>query len=181
MSTSMTRWFVIPLNPEGWAVGPLGVARKNGKLIPYMGRNQQLAAYKEAVSEEFARRYGQLIPTDREVELRIYAWQRIDEYSTASGRKSKDKAADLTNIVKATEDAVQGILIANDNKVMAQRNVIVDRAPAIEGALIICVADWDGLDPSEIPDHVWNDYRSATAPQPLFNRQQLVSTGDLPF
>lgn len=167
------RWYVLPLNPEGWAVGPLAVARTGGKLRPFMGRNQQLHAYKEAVAEELVKRYGSLLPTDSEVELKVYAWQRLDSYTSHTGRKTRDKAADLTNIVKATEDAIQKILIKNDNKVMAQRNVIADRSPAIEGALVISINDWQGLNPNELPQHVWDQLDLLKAEQDLTVNQQL--------
>ena len=46
----MNYWLVLPLNPEPWRVGPVGVTRKNG-LRGFVGKDAQLEAYKEAVRE----------------------------------------------------------------------------------------------------------------------------------
>lgn len=183
------RWYFLDINPEGWAVGPLGVMRKSGKLIPYIGRNQQLHNFKEAVKHEFENRYEKLVPVDEDVELCVYFWQRLDTANSSTGRKSSDKAADLTNMVKAAEDAIQGVLIKNDNKVMAQRNVIVERGPNARGGFAICVRDWRGCNPDEIPQYIWDqlDMDSSRSDNGT-NSDNVVSTvslvdqsDDLPF
>lgn len=180
MSKRKEWWYYLPINPQGWAVGPLAVKRMNNKLIPFMGRNQELHMFKETVKEELFSRYGALIPVDEDVELCVYAWQRLDEYRSATGRKSKDKFADLTNIVKAAEDAIQGVLIKNDNRVMAQRNVIMDRSPSINGCLVICLRTWEGPNPDEIPQHIW-DRVDIEDHEPDMGANQLNLPGELPF
>lgn len=162
------QWMFVTLNPEAWAVGPVGVMRQNGKLRPYIGRNQQLHAYKEAVKEELQQRYGSLMPTQAQVELFLYFWQRLDKYESSSGRKTQDRRADLTNLVKAFEDAIQGVLIKNDTQVKAQRSVIVAQNTELPvTGVLVRIKNWVKLDPSEIPDEVWMDFHEKNiAPLP---------------
>jgi hypothetical protein len=51
-SSLLVAWYVVHVNPEPWAVGPLDLGRRGGKVYATMGQNQQLAAYQEAVREE---------------------------------------------------------------------------------------------------------------------------------
>jgi len=152
------QWYVLGLNAEPWRVGPLGVGRtKAKKLFPYVGRDQQLYAYQEAVKMGLNHLYpnAPLLP-EVEVELVFYFHHVLEEYETASGRKTRDNEADLTNLVKATEDAIQGVLIRNDRLVMKQTNYL--RRTDADGAtpyIVIGVAPYAGENPDEFPDEVW--------------------------
>lgn len=178
-------WYVLGVNPTPWAVGPLSVGRANGKVFPTMGRNQALHAYQASLAaallEEYPylreyvddkkikqfpglRRYSfgdgakardrSLWPT-ADVEMCFYFWQKL-ELAEVDGRKIRTKAADLTNMVKAAEDAMQGILINNDVQVRAQRNVIVDRGPDVpEGLVVVSIQPFISNDPDELPSFVW--------------------------
>ncbi len=151
-------WYILGLNPEPWRVGPLGIGRTGGKLRPYVGRDQQLYGYQEAVKAELKRLYpsAPLLP-EVEVELVFYFHHVLEEYTSLSGRKTKDNLADLTNLVKATEDAIQGVLIRNDRLVMKQRNYLRrtdtdDATPYV----VIGVAPYVGENPNDFPDEVWD-------------------------
>ncbi len=128
-------WFALNLNPEPWAVGPLGVARRAGKMTPYMGRNQQLDAYKEAVRDELITRYpatATLYPPY--YELDFYFWRNRADYEGEKKRVRKNEV-DATNMQKATEDALQGLLIENDRMVNRVQSVIVAQGPSVTGAV----------------------------------------------
>lgn len=177
-------WYVLGVNPRPWAVGPLSVARKGG-VYATMGRNQELHAYEAALAatllleypylREFVdakllkkfpdlRRYVTGDPAkakDRslwagaEVELTFHFWQKL-ETAEVGGRVIKDKVADLTNMVKAAEDAVQGLLLNNDTQVRMQRNVIYQRDEFVpEGIVVISIQPFSGPDPDELPSFVW--------------------------
>lgn len=179
-------WYVLGVNPRPWAVGPLSSGRNaTGKVFSTMGRNQELHAYEAALAatllleypylREFVdakllkkfpdlRRYVAGDPAkakDRslwagaEVELTFHFWQKL-ETAEISGKKITDKVADLTNMVKAAEDAVQGLLLNNDTQVRAQRNVIYQRDEQVpEGIVVISIEPFCGPDPDELPSFVW--------------------------
>lgn len=163
-------WYVLDVNPEPWAVGPLSVARGSKGLFPKMGRNQQLHTYQQAVRSTLLLQYPNLrefadtelgLWGHREVNLGMYFWQKQETAETVSAsgrtRKTTSKVADCTNMVKAAEDAVARILFANDVQVREQHNVIVDRGPQLpEGIVVISIEPWAGFDPSGLPDFVWD-------------------------
>jgi hypothetical protein len=129
-------WYQFHVNPEPWAVGPVSVGRKAGKMIPIVGRNQQMEAYKEAIREEFAMRYpgDKILPG--QYSLDFFFWRRLDAGVTA-GRDRRQHQADGTNLMKATEDALQGLIIDNDRNVMRSAWTIVSQGPGVApGALV---------------------------------------------
>lgn len=160
-------WYVLPLNPEPWAVGPLSVSRgQGGRFFPRMGQNQQLASYQEAVRSELRRQRATMVELGEgyyAYELVFMFHQVLAKYITASGRKSQQKAADLTNLTKATEDAIQGILISND-KLVEKSTLYVQRSEAENAVpfVAIGVGPYLGLNPSELPVEVWDKVDLAT-------------------
>lgn len=140
-------WYVLPINPEPWAVGPLGIGKKNGKFFPYMGPNPTLKAYKEAVQEELKAQEAQMLPKG-EYRIACYFWRRLDTYHTASGREASMHQADGTNMLKATEDAVQGILFDNDRNVRSGTWAIMEEQTMMTTpTLIIAVSEYVYIPP----------------------------------
>lgn len=138
-------WFLLDLNPEPWAVGPLGVSRREGQLRPFMGRNQQLDAYKNAVKDELLRQtepihasIGRDFPLEPGYDLHFYFWRNRADYEGSSKQVRKNQA-DGTNMMKATEDALQGVLITNDREVRSGRWTIVAQGPDVRGAVAVRV------------------------------------------
>lgn len=133
------RWFALGVNPEPWAVGPLDVLRRGGKLVPSMGRNQQLDAYKQAVADEFTTRYGVIEEALAQPGylLDLYFWRHRARWSTAAQRAARRNDADATNMQKATEDALQGICIDNDRNVIRASSTIIEQGPDVEPGVII--------------------------------------------
>lgn len=154
------RWFVLDLNPEPWAIGPVGYARRNGKMSAYVGRNAQLDAYKEAVAEELKEALAGSNAGDYfiegKVELRLYFWRNRAEYKTPQARTHRKHDADATNMQKATEDALQGILFKNDKDVNDVRTVVVEQGPDVKGRIVIGVRKSADLPDvmAELPDSV---------------------------
>lgn len=147
-------WYALDVNPEPWAVGPIGYARKSGKMTAYMGQNQQLNAYKEAIREAIGEGHT---PIEGKVRLIVFFWRERAEYQTHQARTHRKHEADATNLLKATEDALQGILFVNDRDNNDVRGVIVEQGPDVVGRVLIGVAP-SGDTPDivqMIPSHAW--------------------------
>lgn len=150
------RWFTLDVNPDPWAIGPLQLGKRNGKFFPHVGPNRQLLAYKETVAELL----GDITPLEPgEYDLSFYFWRRLD----GSGRNVKH-SADATNLQKATEDALQGILFGNDRDVRKISSEVVEQGPDVRPMVVIRAQMYDGLDPSLIPSHVWEQIDKAEMP-----------------
>jgi Holliday junction resolvase RusA-like endonuclease len=146
-------WHFIPLNAEPWSVGPLSLGRRNGKMYPMIGQNTQLHMYQEAIKE--ALEDVKALPEGKYA-LTFYVWRSVDSYQSTRGRKVHRNVVDATNIQKATEDALQGILFNNDRDVRDIRTVIVEQEANTTPGIVLHARPWEALDPSEIPDHVWS-------------------------
>lgn len=179
-------WYVVDVNPRPWVVGPLSVARSGKGMYPKMGRNQELYDYQQAVVETLRLEYPNLKSLGeigtlwgrREVEIALYFWQQIEvsEREDRLGRKRTYRGhnADLTNMVKAAEDAVAGLFFDNDVQVRAQRNVIMDRGEHIpQGLVVMSVEGFSGPDPDELPDFVWQKVEPILHPGVLVNGEDL--------
>ena len=142
-------WYVLPINPDPWAVGPLGVGKKQGKFYPYIGPNKQLVAFQDAIREELVSQGVEMLP-EGSYKIQCFFWRRLDTH--ASGRKH---VADATNMQKATEDAIQKVLIDNDRGVVDIRSRIVEQSDDTEPMIVLEVELDEGWSESEIPTEVW--------------------------
>jgi len=106
-------------------------------MFPIMGQNQQLAAYQEAIREEMEGAYREPL-TGRQA-VRFYFWRNQASYVTVSGRKHTKHEADATNMQKALEDALQGVLFDNDRDTWDIRSVIVEQGPEVFGKVLFSV------------------------------------------
>lgn len=129
-------WFVLELNPEPWAIGDLSVGRRNGKVYPYVGRNQQLHNYKEAIKAEIG---DPGVYFEGKIELKFFFWRERSEYQTPQARTHRKHEADGTNMAKATEDALQGIFFKNDKDVNHMEWDIVEQGPFVTPKIVIGV------------------------------------------
>lgn len=149
------RWYYLRLNPEPWAVGPLDIGRREGKIFATMGRNQQLAAYQDAVRDELRSQEPEMLTG--KIVLRAWFWRNRADYTTPSQIKHRKHEADGTNLMKALEDACQGILFENDRDVVHGDWYLVDQGPHVEGKVLLQVGV--GLTPADyvrpIPEYVW--------------------------
>lgn len=105
-------WYFCAVNPEPWRVGPVGVNRHSGALRAYIGQDAQLHAYQEGIREELEG-YAPTMLDSMRIGLVLYFWRDVPSYE-GDRKKIKKHEADLTNLIKATEDACQGILFPND-------------------------------------------------------------------
>lgn len=127
-------WFSLDVNPEPWAIGDLSVGRARGKVYPVVGRNHQLHNYKEAVKEAIG---DPGVWFEGGIELFFCFNRRRDAYKTPQARGHRKHEADLTNLQKATEDALQGILFKNDKDVVKVTSQMVEQSEMARGYVLI--------------------------------------------
>lgn len=137
------RWqFILPINPEPWAIGPVGVTHNTGKARGFVGKNLQLDNYQKAVREMLTQQIAgiegpELFPMAVPCKIKFWFWRRLDSYQVVTGRKSSRNWADATNMQKALEDAIQGILTGNDKHNHQIGSEIVHQAEEVLPGIII--------------------------------------------
>ena len=131
----------------------------------FVGRNQQLDAYKEAVREAL----GPQTKIEGKVALQLFFWRNRAEYTTPQARAHRKHEADLTNLQKATEDALQGVLFDNDRDVSVCESYLVEQGPDIAGRIVISVLEAPGPSDTErlIPSDILNTMAQILAPAPV--------------
>ena len=131
----MTRHAVhcLHLNPEPWAIGNAFVV-KGGRRAA-VAPDKTLKAYQEAVRAELLAQGAQMV--DGPYVLSFWFWRENVSYTDAGGKKRSRNSPDLSNMVKATEDAIQGILIDNDRDVVHIRSFMVERGKDVEPKVVI--------------------------------------------
>lgn len=132
-------WYNCEVNPVPWQVGPVGATRgKTGRVAGYIGRDQELYTYEQAIKEELAKQSPVML--DGDVIITCFFWRsRVAGLDAATGKRQKKSQADCTNMLKSTEDACQGILFKNDKGNVSSRGYIVEQGPEVAGRVIICV------------------------------------------
>lgn len=130
------KWFVLDLNPEPWAVGPITTGRKGGRIFANMGRNQGLHAYQQAIKELIGDGHDLIIGP---VELKFYFWRNRADYTTPQARTARKNEADATNMQKAAEDALQGVLFKNDKDTNHVTSKIIAQGTDVHGKILIAV------------------------------------------
>lgn len=133
--------FITELNPEPWAMPTIGTARRGKNVYPTTTKNGIQEAYQEGLKGSVAAAYPNLepFPDDMKLQLEIYVWRALDTYQTATGRTHTRHVADATNIQKATEDALQGILFKNDTQVKRCSTEIIEQGKDVKSkVLVIC-------------------------------------------
>ena len=127
----MRRFVITGINPEPWAIGPVvGYGRAGGRTV---APNPKVQTYQKAVREELEKQVGDDDFSPWEQDLYLFYVR-----STAGGQP-----ADVTNLNKSTEDALQGILFANDRHNRRVTGEILDQGPnIIYPGIIIVVQDY---------------------------------------
>lgn len=133
-------YYLLDVNPEPWKVGPLSIRRGNGRgMYPAIGRDQQLHSYQMAIREQLED-YDTIKMPDK-FAARYYFWRRRDRYTNDKQRTVRKHEVDLTNVLKATEDACQGILFDNDVDCVAHENYFLEQGSDVPfGRVVIGVS-----------------------------------------
>lgn len=148
-----TQWYVLDVNPEPWAIGPVGYARHNGKMSAYVGQNKQLDTYKQTIKEAIA---DKAVMMSGKVDITFFFWRNRADYKTPQARSHRKHEADATNLQKSTEDALQNILYSNDKDNSHVQAYIIEQGPGVKGKVVICIKPYVDIVSSLIPADVWN-------------------------
>jgi Endodeoxyribonuclease RusA. len=130
MSDLPPDWYILRMNPEPWAVGTISISRSNGKMHGMMSPNANLKSFQNQVREEMALQNPRMI--EGSIGLEFWYWRQRVQYQSKNNRTITRNNADTTNMNKGLEDALQGILYANDSSVkkitgnMCRQDVDVD-------------------------------------------------------
>jgi len=123
-------YWVTGINPEPWAIGsPYRRGSKSLGISP----NGKLKAYQEALADEFAQQNAHGQAHEGSLKVTFYFWR-----SSAHGN-----VADATNLQKATEDGLQGVLYANDRRNLHVSSVIMEQQPSTSPHILIVVEPFD--------------------------------------
>lgn len=131
----------IPLNAEPWTVGQLGLGRRKGKVYPTITKDSNLRVFQAAVKEEMAHRYPDAPIRTGDIDLTFYLWRNLAEYQGAK-KKVHRQQADATNLQKALEDALQGVLYDNDRDNRCVCTETIQQGPDVEPFCLIMIEDY---------------------------------------
>lgn len=149
---------IVGINPEPWAIGPLGTMSRGGKKVPFIGANEVLTNYQAALRTAI----NELNPVMMEgpSELEMFFWRKLDKYSFGDSTKHQRHIADATNLAKGTEDALQGILFANDRLNLVVYSHVVEQSTITHPGIIIMHRAHDGYWPgAEYVEPRWQQLR----------------------
>lgn len=139
------------IDAEPWTAPSLSTGRSGGRVYPKAHKNAGLANYQNAIREAVQNSLPSgFEPWEHEIVLSFSIWRDLPEYPSATGRKSKRKKADATNMQKALEDALQGILFKNDVQVRCITTIIRAQAKDVKPCITILMFD-SNVEPK---DHV---------------------------
>lgn len=143
---SSSEWYLLEgINPEPWTTSEVSLIKRSGRLIPTLHKRENLRSYQEAVKEAFQSAYPNVVTEESPVEespveIDFYFWRQLASYQNDADKTVWRKQADATNMQKATEDALQGILFKNDNQVEAVRSTIMAQGADVAPAILICLS-----------------------------------------
>jgi hypothetical protein len=142
------------INPEPWAIGTVNCWGKGkGSISP----NPKVVNYQQAIREELEHQGIQMVNGLWAQDLYIMYWR-----STERGNH-----ADVTNLNKATEDALQGILINNDRDNRKVTGEIMEQHNHVEHVGLMI----------EIKDYEYDDERHERLSQMMVARKPVAFEG----
>lgn len=131
----MTTMIVIEgVNPQPWKSPSAGTKRFGGKVVAYTYPNPEVVLYQEAVKEYVADEYPALVPVEpgeHGLLVTFWFWRSLNY-----GGQRRQRC-DTTNLVKATEDALQGLLYTNDKHNRTVTGHIVAQDARVEPLIMV--------------------------------------------
>lgn len=168
----MNTFFIDGINPEPWTASQGSIGRNRGKLGVQFYKSAGLEAYQQAVKEELLQNYtpDERLHGDGEpIDLEFYFWRNLAATDLIE-RKGRRNQADATNMQKALEDALQGVLFPNDRAVRSIRSVIVEQGADVEPAILIVLASWPAAD-VRLAQQIAEQHRAQVRTPPARTRQ----------
>lgn len=139
--------YLLRLNPIPWTV-QVGIGRrKGGGVYPQVYKSDELKTYQEAVKEAIVTP----IILEGEIDLVFLFWRQMPDYETHQGKRARKHQADATNMQKALEDALQGVLFANDRDVRSVESHIIEQGHDTDPLVVILIRShvptlWETVD-----------------------------------
>lgn len=111
----------VAVNPVGWKAPTAYTKRASGRVFAATAPAPELVVYQAALRELSLEQYRQTGkgPITEPCEIDWVFRRQLPSYTSTAGRTVTKHRQDLTNLVKAAEDAIQPHIIANDSQVMA--------------------------------------------------------------
>lgn len=130
--------WLFDINPVPWTSPTVSVGRRNGKPFPMVYASAELKAYQEAVREAVAPMWVEP-PLEGDLWLSFKFWRDLPlgVMDDEKARNRRAHIADATNMQKALEDALQGILYKNDNRNQKVESEIVVQAAGTRPAILV--------------------------------------------
>lgn len=122
------------VNPFPWKAPSNSTMRRGGKVIPTSFPNPEVVLYQEAVREYVQDEYPNLEviePGEHGLHVTFWFWRSLN----FGGQRRMP--ADATNLMKSLEDALQGLLYANDRYNRTVTSHVVVQAKDIEPLIMI--------------------------------------------
>lgn len=174
----MWQWFLVEgLNPEPWTASLASVGRRGGKSYVQFFKQEQLRLYQESLAAMFMEQNSHAVLHEGEISLVFYFWRRLNLNEMFEGRNTRTHVADATNLQKATEDALQGILYKNDRDIKDIRSHIVEQDQDTEPRILIAIGPYDAHEEAQEATRI---AISLSRPDtPLTSNVRAVDTSDL--
>lgn len=112
--------YAFEVNPQPWAVGTFSAVRnkQTGKLVTRPSPDMTLVTYQNSIRELLETQGA--VMREGKYALRFTFSRQLEKYIKNTGKGTATRNhADGTNMMKATEDALQGVIIGNDRDVIA--------------------------------------------------------------
>jgi Holliday junction resolvase RusA-like endonuclease len=179
--TATSQFFLIEgINPLPWRASEASTGRKNGKFKTTFHKSEELKAYQAAIKEDITNNYPDFVPIEagEPIGLEFWLWrQRPQEEQDA--RKVRRSQADATNMQKALEDALQGLLFVNDRDVQQIQTVIVSQGFTVEPCIFIHLHGFNQWAVEERVNHLVARVRSHQRPAMAASPRRTVPTDEL--
>lgn len=123
------RWYKIQgVNPEPWEAAEGSVGRKGGKMYVQFHSTAQMRAYQESIKGSFKLQNPDARMHEGRLDVHFFFWRQIAVIEAYEGRKPRAHIADVTNLQKSLEDALQGMLYKNDKNNLRVCSEIIEQS-----------------------------------------------------
>lgn len=176
---SLSVYSLSDINPEPWEASQGSVGRKGGGQYVQFHKPAQLRAYQEAIKENFPKQNPHARLHDDGVQFTFYFWRQVAPYEAFTDKgtkKGRANYADATNLLKATEDALQKILFTNDRTNTRVTSSIIEQGPDVTPFILVMVEPLNAEEQTQAK--AWKEVLAQThAPSeedPTHNRSGVV-------
>jgi Holliday junction resolvase RusA-like endonuclease len=138
------------INPQPWMAGKLSTKRAGHRVLPIQFKDENLRVYQEALHESAAEALSRLeaplplFPKGTLLRVHFSFWRKIEQYTNLeTGKVTTPKVPDVSNMVKATEDALQGLFYFNDRDNRVVTGHLVDVGPDVEPIVMVAIEQYE--------------------------------------